>query len=344
MSYTDYLKRMVINTPKVIDTQLRLPDASSYTWRKKLESTLINRRTDHVINNSQDLGIAPRLFSPQVMGYPGTGFGGRVQDASSFTLSRGAHAIGRDTFRAANGTRRIRTVTTSASGGCLTRAPASQVVSELGNAEYRPSNVIEESPLAGLNMGYMRQRIGSAVVAQQTNLCTSEFHALTKSYFVDTIPDVKFHKSGTAPQRVTTQTAGGRQNVQNPIICTTTNTSGVAKSIAVDAAGIGLQNPKADVPFNSYSAPPKNAIGSGPNRVHGAFVTSPTGPQVGGQTRGGVRADKVGGVSVVQKGTITHRGWGGRTRTPYPYMGREGNQPPAPAQLKINDPNHYKVK
>jgi hypothetical protein len=336
MSYTDYLKRMVINTPKVIDTQLRLPDASSYTWRKKLESTLINRRTDHVINNSQDLGIAPRLFSPAVRGYPGTGFGGKVQDASSYTLSRGAHAIGRDTFRAANGTRRIHTVTTSASGECLTRTPASQVVSELGNAE---------ESLSGLNMGYTRQRRGSGDAVDQVGQCTAQFRPLTKSHFVDTIPDVKFHKSGTAPQPVTTQTDGGRQNVQNPIIfCTTTNTSGVAKSIAVDAAGIGLQNPKADVPFNSYFAPPKNAIGSGPNRVHGAFVTSPTGPQVGGQTRGGVRADKVGGVSVVQKGTITHRGWGGRTRTPYPYMGREGNQPPAPAQLKINDPNHYKVK
>jgi len=328
MSYTDYLKRMVINTPKVIDTQMRLPDASSYTWRKKLESTLINRRTDHVINNSQDLGIAPRLFSPQVMGYPGTGFGGRVQDASSFTLSRGAHAIGRDTFRAANGTRRIHTVTTSASGGCLTRAPASQVVDQYGNSDGNT---------AGLNMGYTSQN----GLPNQVGQCTQTFHPLTKSHFVDTIPDVKFHKSGTAPQPVTTQTAGGRQNVQNPIFCTTTNTSGVAKSIALDATGIGLQNPKADVPFNSYSAPPNNSIGSGPNRVHGAFVTSPTGPQVGGQTRGGVRADKVGGVSVVQKGTITHRGWGGRTRMPYPHP----RVPPrgAPAQKKINDPNHYKV-
>jgi hypothetical protein len=340
MSYTDYLKRMVINSPKVIDTQMRLPDASSYTWRKKLESTRINRRTDHVINNSQDLGIAPRLFSPAVRGYPGTGFGGKVQDASSYTLSRGAHAIGRDTFRAANGTRRIHTVTTNTSGGCLASTPASQVVSQYGNSEGNRS---------GLNMGYIPQTYfnysaGGLITVDQVGQCTAQFRPLTKSHFVDTIPDVKFHKSGTAPQPVTTQTPGGRQDVQNPIYCVTTNTSGVHKVGIADANGVGLQFPKAHTPFNSYSALPNNSHRSGPNRVHGAFVTSPTGPQVGGQTRGGVRADKVGGVSVVQKGTITHRGWGGRTRTPYPYMGREGNQPPAPAQLKINDPNHYMVK
>jgi len=340
MSYTDYLKRMMINSPKVIDTQMRMPDASSYTWRKKLQSTQINRRTDHVINNSQDTP-APRLFSPAVRGYPGSGFGGKVQDASSFTLSQGANAIERDTFRAGDGTRRVQTVTVNTQGECLTRTPASQVVSELGNGEYKSYTTIENSPLAGLNMGYMRQRSRSAELAGQVGQCTSEFHPLTKSYFVDTIPDVKFHKSGTAPQPVETQTVGGRQNVQNSIICPTTNTSGVGKVDIMDATGIGLQYPKAHTPFNSYSAPPNNAHGSGPNRVHRAFVTSPTGPQVGGQTRGGVRADKVGGVSVVQKGVITHRGWGGQTRMPYPYP----RVPPtgAPAQKKINDPNHYKV-
>lgn len=338
MSYTDYLKRKVINTPKVIDTQLRLPDASSYTWRKKLESTLINRRTDHVINNSQDLGIAPRLFSPAVRGYQGTGFGGRVQDASSFTLSRGANALVHDTFRAADGSRRIQTVTLTSTGNCLTVPPASQVVSQWGNAD---------GSLVGLNMGYIPQTHfdygAGGVTVDQVGQCTAQFRPLTKSYFVDTIPDVKFHKSGTAPQPVTTQTAGGRQDVQNPIYCTTTNTSGVAKTDIKDANGVGLQNPKADVPFNSYSAPPKNAIGSGPNLVNGAFITGIQGPQTGGGNFPGSRAPIVGGVSVVQKGAITHRGWGGRTRTPYPYMGRQGNQPPAPAQLKINDPNHYKV-
>jgi hypothetical protein len=335
MSYTDYLKRKVINTPKVIDTQLRLPDASSYTWRKKLESTLINRRTDHVINNSQDLGIAPRLFSPAVRGYAGSGFGGKVQDASSFTLSRGAHALGRDRFRAANGTRRIQTNPVNTAGDCLAAPPASQVVDQYGNWD---------GSLVGLNMGYIPQThfdLGAGLVTvDQVGRCTSEFHPLTKSHFVDTIPDIKLHKIGVQSRAPPDNL--GRQVVQNDIRCRTTNTAGVAKS-GIDSNGIGLQFPKAHVPFNSYSALPNNSLRSVPNRVHGAFVTGVQGPQVGGNTLGG-RPDKIGSASPLVKRVIMHRGWGGRTRTPYPYTGREGNQPPAPAQLKINDPNHYKVK
>ena len=340
MSYTDYLNRKKINTPVLIDARMRMPDASSFTWRTKLAATRVNRRTDHVINNSQDTP-APRLFSPSVMGYAGSGFGGRVQDASSFTLAQSARSLDNDVFSGFGGGRHR--TSTSAIVQYLTRPPASQVVSELGNAEDRTSTVVEYSPLAGLNMGYIRQRIGATVVAQQVGQCTSNFSPQTESQFVDTIPDIKLHKIGSSHQGVETQTTGGRQKVQNPIVCTTTDTSGATKSIAVDARGIGLQDPKADVPFNSYSALPQNSIGSGSNLVNGAFVTSPTGSQVGGQTRGGVRADKVGGPSLLVKHTITHRGWGGGTRIPYPYMGREGIQPPAPAQKKINEPNHYKV-
>jgi hypothetical protein len=309
---------MAINTPKVIDTQMRMPDASSYTWRVKLESTRINRRTDHVINNSQDTP-APRLFSPQVMGYPGSGFGGRVQDASSFTLSRAATALNRDSFLAPGGTRRIQTVPLNASGRCLTRPPASQVVSELGNAD---------ESLAGLNMGYMRQRRGSAVV-EQVGQCTSRFNPQAKSYFVDTIPELKTRKIGV--QSRDPRDNLGRQIVQNPITtCTTTNTSGVT-----------VGQIKAHVPFNSYSAVPKNSIGSGANIVHRTFVTSPTGPQTGGGDTPGSRAPIVGGVSIKPKGSITHRGWANPSRNPYPGP----RVPPtgAPAQKKINDPNHYKV-
>jgi len=306
MSYTDYLRRMAINTPKVIDTQLRLPDASSYTWRKKLESTRINRRTDHVINNSQDTP-APRLFSPSVQGYAGSGFGGRVQDASSYTLSLGAHGIGKDTFRAENGTRRIQTNPINTSGKCLTHPPASQVVSELGNSD---------GSVAGLNMGYV-------------TTCNDGFHPQAKSYFVDTIPELKTRKIGV--QSRDPHDNLGRQIVQNPITtCITTNTGGVT-----------VDQLKAHVPFNSYSAVPKNSIGSGANIVHRTFVTSPTGPQTGGGNTPGSRAPIVGGVSIKPKGSITHRGWANPSRNPYPGP----RVPPtgAPAQKKINDPNHYKV-
>jgi hypothetical protein len=316
MSYTDYLKRMKINTPQVIDTQMRLPDASSFTWRTKMAATHVNRRTDHVINNSQDLGIAPRLFSPSVMGYPGSGFGGKVQDASSYTLSLGSTAIGQDNFTRGK-------LLTKSTVGCLTYPPASQVVSEFGNIQ---------GELTGLNMGYSRQITRNGDIIQQTGLCTAEFRPQAKSYFVDTIPDVKFHKSGTAPQPVSTQTPGGRQTVQNPIDCATTNTP---------INPFPYNTVSADQPYNSYSRSPNNCIGSGANIVHGAFVTGIQGPQVGGGTLNGSRAPKVGGPTPFVKHTITHRGWASPSRMPYPYP----RVPPrgAPAQLKINDPNHYKT-
>jgi hypothetical protein len=326
MSYTDYLRRKIINSPVLIDSRMRMPDASSFTWRTKLEATQINRRTDHVINNSQDTP-APRLFSPQVLGYPGSGFGGRVQDASSFTLLQSARSLRNDVFSGPFGGRHR--TSTNAIVGCLTRPPASQVVSELGNADHS---------VAGLNMGYTRQRSGS-VVNDNVGVCTAQFRPQTKSYFVDTIPDLKTRKIGM--QSRNPGDGLGRQIVQNEIDCVTTNTSGVAKSFGVDANGVGLQDPKADIPFNSYSATPKNSIGSGPNIVNRMFITSPTGIQTGGGNTPGSRAPIVGGVSMVRKGSITHRGWASPSRNPYP----EPRVPPrgAPAQKKINDPNHYKI-
>jgi hypothetical protein len=295
MSYTDYLRRKLINTPKVIDTQMRLPDASSFTWRTKLANTVVDMRT-HVITNTNDPSV-PNVASKAVVSYPSSGFGGRVPDASTYTMGQAARALGRDNFSL----NRIQTNTVSAGGGCLTRPPASQVVSQAGNAE---------GSVAGLNMGYV-------------TTCNDGFHPLTKSYFVDTIPDLKTRKIG-----VQSRDPGdylGRQIVQNTINCTTTDTSGVA-----------LNQLKADIPYNSYSPSPKNTIGSPQNLVNGAFITSPTGLQTGGGNTPGSRAPIVGGVSVKPKGTITHRGWGGRNRTPYPhaYVPPNGSRP----HLRLNGP------
>jgi hypothetical protein len=189
----------------------------------------------------------------------------------------------------------------SAGGGCLTRPPASQVVSEFGNAD---------GSVAGLNMGYV-------------TTCNDGFHPLTKSYFVDTIPDLKTRKIGV---QVRDPGDGlGQQIVQNTVNCTTTDTRGVA-----------INQLKSDVLYNSYSPTPKNTVGSPQNLVNGSFITSPTGPQVGGGNTPGSRAPIVGGVSVKPKGSITHRGWGGNTRMPYPrrYV------PPrdAPPHLRLNGP------
>jgi hypothetical protein len=279
-----------------------------------------------VINNSQDTP-APRLFSPQVMSYQGTGFGGRVQDASSFTLSQSARSIGWDVLTRPDG-QRFRTPTL-AYQQCLTTTPASQVVNQSGNADGNSS---------GLNMGYTTQFINGAAVANRVGVCTQRFFPQTKSQFVDRIPDLKTKKIGMT---VSDGRYGDTQIVQNAIECVTTNTSGATKYEIPDANGIYLSNVSADVPFSSYSPPPNNYVGSYRNDVHGAFVTGIQGPQVGGQDRGGVRADKVGGVTLLVKHNISHRGWGGRTRMPYPWP----RVPPtgAPAQLKINEPNHYKI-
>jgi hypothetical protein len=322
MSYTDYLKRMVINTPKVIDTQMRFPDASAFTNRVRLAATSVNRRSDHVINNVMDPSGAPNLHTKQVMNYSGRAYGGRNQDASSWTQSLGARALGQDTFLAPGGTRRIQTVpVNSLSGRCVTGPPASQVVSQYGNFDNQT---------VGLNMGY------TALNGQpnQVGVCVQRFYPLTKSQFVDTIPDIKLHKVGSAPQPVGTQTRGGRQVVQNPISCTTTNTSGDTKSAVADANLVGLVGPKIIVPFNSYSEPPHN-----PEKAR--FVTSPTGPQVGGGYLNGSRAPKTGGAAPMVKRAVTHRGWATPSRNPYPHP----RVPPrgSPAQLKINDPNHYKI-
>ena len=318
MSYTDYLKRMAINRPVLIDSRMTFPDASSYTWRKKLETTSVNRRTDHVINNSQDTP-APRLFSPEVMGFAGSGFGGKVQDASSFTLSRSATSIGRDVFSGPDGGKHR--TSTAAIVQCLTRPPASQVVSEYGNAD---------GSSAGLNMGYTSLN----GLPNQVGVCTQRFYPLTQSQFVDTIPDLKTRKIGSAPQPATEQSLGGRQVVQNPILCVTTNTAGDTKSSTdVDGNGIGVVGPKVTVPSNLHSEPPHN-----PEKAK--FITGIQGPQTGGGDIPGSRAPKVGGVSVIRKGQLTHRGWATPSRNPYPHprVAPTG----APAQLKINDANHYR--
>jgi hypothetical protein len=256
------------------------------------------------------------------MGYGGSGSGGRVQDASSYTLSLGTSGIRNDVFT--NG--QIKSIVINRkTGGCLTSPPASQVVSEFGNAEGNT---------AGLNMGYTRQ-IVNGIAIDNFGLCNSEFRPLTKSQFVDTIPEIKTRKIGVQTQLVPGAPAGVYASsgslliVQNPITtCSTTNTSGDIKG-----------QEKSHQPFNSYSPVPKNVVGSGPFLVNGSFVTGIQGPQVGGGNRPGERAPKVGGPVILVKNSIPRGSWGNvRSRIPLYYRGPMAIQPPAPAQKRINQP------
>jgi hypothetical protein len=301
---------MKINTPKVIDTQMRMPDASSFTWRTKMAATVVNRRTDHVMNNVQDPNPAPTMNSKAAMSYVGTGFGGKVQDASSYTMSLSARSLGKDVFNSGP----IKTVTKNIYGDCLASTPASQVVGERGNSDGNVS---------GLNMGYTR--INGAV--NQVGRCTSTFYPLTESQFVDTIPDIKNRKIGVQNASEWKGRSGTNYGSQNAIMCKTT-TSGNIKN---EDGTLVTKDVQANMLF---SEPPTSS-------VKALFVTSPTGPQVGGGDKPGSRAPKVGGPVPLVKRVVNHRGWANPSRNPYPFK----RIPPTgtPAHLKINDPNHYKV-
>ena len=275
MSYAEYLNRLKINAPKVIDTQMRLLDASSFTWRTKMAATTVNRRTDHIINNVQDTSsMNPKASTA----YKGTGFGGKVQDASSYTQSLGAMSLGRDVFTSG----RIQTVPKNVAGTCLASTPASQVIGEQGNADGNTS---------GLNMGY--SRINGA--SNQVGLCTSVFLPLTESQFVDIDPDIKTHKIGSQGNSAWSGADGTTPGGQNPIICRNTNTSGNVKN---DDGTLVVKDETAHMLFSEPATSLAKAL----------FITSPTGSQVGGGTTPGSRAPKVGAATPLAKRMITHRG------------------------------------
>lgn len=283
-----------INSPKVIDTQMRLPDASSFTYRKRLGANVQYSPTDHVITNVEDPSLTPNFYSKQRVVYKGSGTGGHVPDASQYIQSLGARSIAQDNFT------RGRILVSQ----CTVRPPASQVVNESGNAD---------GDINGLNMGYL-SACRAPFNPYSNTLTAPAFLPQSKSYFVDTIPDIKLHKIG---HRLSDDIPGGLQDAQNAIHCTTTNTSGPTQDKDEPARML-------------FSEPP----------VKTDFVTAPLGDQVGGGNTPGSRAPKVGGA--LRKIPVTNKGHGSVTYNPYvPYQRVPPNG--SPAQLKINDPNHYKV-
>ena len=103
MSYADFLRTRQLNQAVIIDRRQRLGDASNYIQRTKLGASWIQGSTDHVINNQSDPFLPTAVTNSQAnrkmpIKYAGTGAGGRVQDASLYTLTRGARAVGADIF------------------------------------------------------------------------------------------------------------------------------------------------------------------------------------------------------------------------------------------------------
>jgi hypothetical protein len=145
MSYADYLRTRQLNQVVIIDRRQRLGEASNYIQRTKLGASWIQRPTDHVINNQSDPFLPTAVRVDQAnrkmpISYPGTGAGGRVQDASLFTLTRGAAAVGADIFSS------TKTVQRESIPPCIRATPApSLVVNAGGNIDGRT---------VGLNQGY----------------------------------------------------------------------------------------------------------------------------------------------------------------------------------------------
>lgn len=103
MSYSDFLRTKQLNQAVIIDRRQKLGDASNYIQRTKLGASWIQGSTDHVINNSLNTSYPRAVTNTQAnrkmpIKYAGSGAGGRVQDASLYTLTRGAAAIGADIF------------------------------------------------------------------------------------------------------------------------------------------------------------------------------------------------------------------------------------------------------
>lgn len=185
MSYTDYLRTKQINAPKIIDKRMNLGDASTYTWRTKLANTTIRRPTDHVITNNSDPFLV-QTGSKRPIVFAGSGQGGKVQDASSYTLSLGASSIGKDTFS---------TTKQKLGGGsgnnCLATPAPSLIINHNGNYDGNKS---------GLNMG-------------SVTTCNQAYTPLSESHFVDTLPDIKTHKiDGSLPAGCKSTSTQGNWN------------------------------------------------------------------------------------------------------------------------------------
>jgi len=275
MSYADYLRTKQINQPKVIDKRMHIGDASTYTWRTKLAVNTVRRPTDHVITNESDpFLVATGANKPTV--YKGTGQGGKVQDASLYTLSLGARSIGQDRFSV-----KKQLVGGGVGNKCLASPAPSLIINQNGNTDGIKT---------GLNMG--------ATLVK----CPGVFNPLTKSHFVDTIPELQTNKvDGSLPPGCTSTTTKGNWS----------NKSEVAPNL----------HPK---------GPPKTD-----------FRTAVMGPQVSPNGAYG-RAPKVGGLveSYYLPNLPEHHGL---AKGPDPVPSKFKPTTGAPAQKKINGPQHYPV-
>jgi hypothetical protein len=149
MSYADYLRTRELNKAVIFDRRERLGEASNYIQRTKLGASQIQGSTEHVINNQNNPFVPIPSTKKKPAKYGGSGAGGRVQDASLFTLTRGARAVREDYFSSTKTVQRVLVP-------CADRAtPApSLVVRAGGNFDGNRGGDFNGTDFGGLNTGY----------------------------------------------------------------------------------------------------------------------------------------------------------------------------------------------
>lgn len=212
MSYADYLRTQQLNQPRIFDRRQRLGEASTFIERTKLGASWIQGSTNHVINNQSDpflpLAINENKANRKMpIKYAGSGAGGRVQDASSYTLTRGASAIAHDSFSS----------TKTVQAYCVRATPAASLVFAQGlNADGNKGGDFNGTDFGGLNTGY------------QASCCTV-FDPLRASQLV--VRNPQLDRLGVESRESWNGAPGTHYGSQNPIECSMTTANHLVKQI-----------------------------------------------------------------------------------------------------------------
>ena len=222
MSYADYLRTQQINRPRIFDRQQKYGDTSNFIQRTKLANSWIQGSTNHVINNSFNPFIPNPSTSKMPMKFVGSGAGGRVPDASLFTLSRAARSIKEDVNRFSS----VKTVQEY----CVRATPAASIIVNNGlNYNGLPGGDWTGSDYSGLNSGY-------------TEPCTL-FRPQTASHLV--VRNPALDRLGVQPREAWSGLADTHYGSQNPLSPTCTSTLTTANHLV-----------KVIPHGNAYSRPP----------------------------------------------------------------------------------------
>jgi len=256
MSYADFMRRKKINSPQIIDTQMRNPDVSSVIWRTKLATSIQSGLGDHIItNNSDPSNTGTSSYNKKVENYKSTGYGGRNQDVSNYVLYSSARSIANDVFSGGKIERKYDT--------CLTQTPASQIVSQKGNSDLS---------LNGLNMGYVSD-------------CASIFQPQVQTQLVDYLPSIK-RGLGIQSREAWKGGQGTQYGSQNSFVCSTVFTQGNAK-VSNEADGLVpkdiIKIDKPDRPYNLEFAKLQTARTG--EQVGGGTLPGSRAPKVGSALR-----------------------------------------------------------